>query len=111
MDAKSVIERWVQSLEEETGVMCASKARAIGSSTAVEEPSTSMNLTIRKGVGERERILPDFFLGGYEEFVRACARESDAKIGCVILVSEEHDDVAEFKRFVYLFALELYQCF
>jgi FAS-associated factor 2 len=40
--------------------------------------------------------LPDFTVGTYEDALRTCERE--AKIGCVILVSEEHDDVAEFKR-------------
>ena len=42
------------------------------------------------------KLLPDFTLGRYEEILRLCQRE--AKIACVILVSEEHDDVTEFKR-------------
>jgi FAS-associated factor 2 len=47
------------------------------------------------------KLLPDFALGSYEEILRMCQRET--KIACVILVSEEHDDVAEFKRWVFLF--------
>ncbi|KAI0746339.1 hypothetical protein C8Q80DRAFT_767238 [Daedaleopsis nitida] len=42
------------------------------------------------------KVLPDFFLGEYEEFARMCQR--DVKIGCIIIVSDEHDDDAEFKR-------------
>jgi FAS-associated factor 2 len=45
---------------------------------------------------EGRKILPDFTLGSYEEVLRLCQRE--AKVACVILVSEEHDDVTEFKR-------------
>ena len=50
---------------------------------------------------DAECVLPDFFIGSYEEFARTCARENDPKIGCVIIVSEEHDDDVEFKRFVW----------
>ena len=64
-------------------------------------PST---LTARSGAWEEgsngsvesDKLLPDFFLGGYEEFARTCQRE--LKIGCVIIVSSEHDNDAEFKR-------------
>ena len=45
------------------------------------------------------KILPDFMLGSYEEMLRVCKK--DARIGCVVLVSEEHDDVSEFKRYVW----------
>ncbi|TFK78398.1 hypothetical protein K466DRAFT_668456 [Polyporus arcularius HHB13444] len=109
-DPKSVAERWVRALEEETGAVCigrsANRRRERGNghsvATGVAGPS---NLTARggaweegsSGVGEGElKLLPDFFLGGYEEFARTC--QKDIKIGCVIIVSEEHDDVAEFKR-------------
>ncbi len=109
-DPKSVAERWVRALEEETGAVCigrsANRRRERGNghsvATGVAGPS---NLTARggaweegsSGVGEGElKLLPDFFLGGYEEFARTC--QKDIKVGCVIIVSEEHDDVAEFKR-------------
>ena len=39
------------------------------------------------------------FLGGYEEAMRACQR--DLRIGCIIIVSEEHEDISEFKRCVH----------
>ena len=105
-DPKSVAERWVLALEEETGAVCISRSGrrrtdASGSSvaTGVAGPST---LTARGSawdgsVGEGDmKLLPDFFLGSYEEFARTC--QKDMKIGCIVIVSEEHDDVAEFKR-------------
>ncbi|KAI0367261.1 hypothetical protein BV20DRAFT_1024608 [Pilatotrama ljubarskyi] len=107
-DPKSVAERWVRALEEETGAVCIGRSgrrHANGSSetvaTGVAGPS---NLNARgsswddAGVERDVKLLPDFFLGGYEEFARTC--QKDMKIGCVVIVSEEHDDVAEFKRSV-----------
>lgn len=105
-DPKSVAERWVLTLEEETGAVCLSRSgqrRSNGSgqpsATGIAGPS---NVTARgnawdETTGDRDaKLLPDFFLGSYEEFARMCQR--DSKIGCVVIVSEEHDDVAEFKR-------------
>ncbi|KAI0635398.1 hypothetical protein C8Q77DRAFT_1107844 [Trametes polyzona] len=105
-DPKSVAERWVLSLEEETGAICISRsgrkrANGNGASTATGVAGPS-NLTARGSAwedteGERDvKLLPDFFLGSYEDFARTC--QKDMKIGCVVIVSEEHDDVAEFKR-------------
>ncbi|CCM01252.1 uncharacterized protein FIBRA_03301 [Fibroporia radiculosa] len=111
MDPRSVAERWVRALEEETGAVCISRSGArnnldssvndhgVSSGTDAAGPST---LTARMGPNDSTvedvelKSLPDFFLGSYENFVRTC--EKSAKIGCVILVSEEHDDVPEFKR-------------
>jgi len=45
---------------------------------------------------ESLKILPDFFDGTYEEVLNACQKEG--RVVCVIIVSAEHDDVAEFKR-------------
>ncbi|KAJ7905092.1 hypothetical protein B0H13DRAFT_2663264 [Mycena leptocephala] len=42
------------------------------------------------------KVLPDFTLGTYEDALRTCQR--DIRIACIVLVSEEHDDVPEFKR-------------
>ncbi|KAI0666425.1 hypothetical protein C8Q78DRAFT_1083037 [Trametes maxima] len=105
-DPKSVVERWVRALEEETGAVCISRSgqrrangTTQGTATGVAGPS---NLTSREGawdgdsVARDSKLLPDFFLGSYEQFARTC--QKDVKIGCVIIVSEEHDDVAEFKR-------------
>ncbi|TCD63156.1 hypothetical protein EIP91_005884 [Steccherinum ochraceum] len=101
LDARGVAERWVRALEEETGAVRLSR-RAVsseGASSSVGSSGSAAGMTARKQAGEEgERILSDFFLGSYEEFAKACAREDNPKLGCVILVSEEHDDVAEFKR-------------
>jgi FAS-associated factor 2 len=86
-------------LEEETGAVCISRARSIAASSTATDVAGPSNLTSRAGSGavdETRKVLPDFILGSYEEFLRSCQKE--VKIGCVILVSEEHDDVAEFKR-------------
>ncbi|KAF6743972.1 hypothetical protein DFP72DRAFT_1079270 [Ephemerocybe angulata] len=102
-------ERWVRELEEETGAVCLGRA-GLGSSSALQTTSTSeggSSLTNRAGnavdgmdFGDEEeggrRMLPDFALCGYEEALRIAQRE--ARIACIVLVSEEHDDVAEFKR-------------
>ena len=51
-------------------------------------------------VKRTECILSDFFLWSYEGFARAFWKDIDARVGCVILVSEEHDDVPGFKQSV-----------
>ena len=68
-DSRSATRRWIMSLEEETGAVSSA---------------------------DESKVLPDFFDGTYEEVLDACQKEG--KIACVILVSAEHDDVAEFKR-------------
>ncbi|KAI0828539.1 hypothetical protein BC628DRAFT_75680 [Trametes gibbosa] len=105
-DPKSVAERWVLSLEEETGAVCISRSgqrRSNGdgpsTATGVAGPSQLASRGDSWDNTEAERdtkLLPDFYLGSYEDFARTCQR--DVKIGCVVIVSEEHDDVAEFKR-------------
>lgn len=108
LDPKGAAEQWVRTLEEETGAICLSRAKLRareGSSSSGVGPSTS-TATTRSGKQDTleydaECVLPDFFIGSYEEFARTCARENDPKIGCVIIVSEEHDDDVEFKRFVW----------
>lgn len=94
-DPKSVVDRWVRSLEEETGAVCIS---AVGrnESTGVAGPSTDATLRNRGDAYGNGRVLPDFYLGGYEEAMRLCQKE--LRLGCVILVSDEHEDVGEFKR-------------
>lgn len=103
MDPRSVAERWVRSLEEEIGAVCvSSKGRRRAEESANQSVASGVagpsNLTSRAWSDDAEtKVIPDFFLGSYEEFARTCLR--DIRIGCVILVSEEHDDVAEFKRY------------
>ena len=77
-------ERWIRELEEETGGVCLRRRRGVSAS----------------GVGLNERdgskYLPEFEECTYEEMLKKCQREM--KVGCVVLVSEEHDDVKEFKK-------------
>ncbi|KAI0354051.1 hypothetical protein OH77DRAFT_1426463 [Trametes cingulata] len=105
-DPKSVAERWVRALEEETGAVCISRSGRRHANGGNETVATGVagpsNLNARgsswddTGVERDVKLLPDFFLGSYEEFARTC--QKDIKIGCIVIVSEEHDDVAEFKR-------------
>ncbi|KAJ3569148.1 hypothetical protein NP233_g5243 [Leucocoprinus birnbaumii] len=94
-------DKWVTELEEELGAVCIGKLRGprgSASTSAVEAgPSrlTARN-TQSDDPAEGGKLLPDFKICGYEEFLRTCQRE--LKVGCVILVTEEHDDTPEFKR-------------
>ncbi|KAG6908452.1 hypothetical protein DXG01_004535 [Tephrocybe rancida] len=89
---RSGADRWVRELEEETGaISISSSTTALAASTA----STS-GLTHRAGLPDDTKLLPDFTLGTYEDALRTMQRES--RVGCIVLVSEEHDDVPEFKR-------------
>ncbi|KAG0144890.1 hypothetical protein CROQUDRAFT_108234 [Cronartium quercuum f. sp. fusiforme G11] len=82
-DPRTCAERWVRELEEETGAETSVYALASSSSTS-------------SSARRPKRRLPDFLLVGYEEAV-AQAKEQ-LKVLMVVFVSEEHDDVAHFKR-------------
>ena len=99
-------DRWLRELEEETGAISIGRLkqqpRGTTSSFITTETGQSSSLTSRRTNGqidEGRKLLPDFTISTYEEMLRLCQR--DMKIGCVILVSEEHDDVPEFKRYVH----------
>ena len=97
-------DRWLRELEEETGAISIGRLkqpRGTTSSFNTSEPGQSSSLTSRRTNGQIDdgrKLLPDFTISTYEEMLRLCQREM--KIGCVILVSEEHDDVLEFKRYI-----------
>ncbi|KAJ2929695.1 hypothetical protein H1R20_g7384, partial [Candolleomyces eurysporus] len=107
-------DRWLRELEEETGAVSIARLKVPkGVSSSAAGPSSSgatssaSHLTSRGNaaaglngitVEEGRKILPDFTLSTYEEVLRTVQR--DSKIACVVLVSEEHDDAAEFKRHV-----------
>lgn len=62
-------------------------------------PSTTRRHTYPPAASDdNQKILPDFFDGSYEEVLDICQREG--RIACVVLVSAEHDDDADFKRYV-----------
>ena len=95
-------DRWLRELEEETGAISVGRLKLSRGSTSTSsfEPGQS-SLTSRRKNGQTEdgrKLLPDFTISTYEETLKLCQREM--KIGCIILVSEEHDDVPEFKRYM-----------
>lgn len=99
----------MRALEEETGCGAISRAQVPeGEASGVASGSSSNNITARRPEDAPARVLPDFFIGSYESFVRTLAKENEAKVGCVVIVSEEHDDVAEFKRSVVVCTQESY---
>lgn len=94
---------WVTELEEETGAVCIGRSRASVVASGLDAsgagPST---LTSRLGAVEddpNQKYLPDFTFGTYEETLKIAQKE--CRVACIVLVSEEHDDTAEFKRYVY----------
>jgi FAS-associated factor 2 len=94
-DPYAISDRWVRSLEEETGAHCWSRTSPtpdVGPSTSQPQPN---NLRSRSNAAS-QRVLPDFTLGSYDEILRLC--QSEMRIGCIVLVSNEHDDVPDFKR-------------
>lgn len=91
-------------MEEETGAVCISRSRITRGVTVSGTDAGPSTLTPRYvtagatggSTDDTGKVLPDFTVGGYEDTLKTCQRE--AKIGCVIIVSDEHDDVPEFKR-------------
>ncbi|OJA07823.1 hypothetical protein AZE42_03419 [Rhizopogon vesiculosus] len=97
-DSRSITQRWVQELEEETGACSSKRSMPNAVSTGFEAgPSTTTRHTYPPAaVEDNPKILPDFFDGSYEDVIDICQKEG--RVACVILVSAEHDDDAEFKR-------------
>ena len=99
-DAASVADRWVRELEEETGAFRESRLADFGASTSGAEakagpgPST---LSRRNENTRQFRVqIPEFYLGSYESALKEAQKES--RLLCVVIVSEEHEDVPDFKR-------------
>ncbi|KAG9080444.1 hypothetical protein FRC06_006569 [Ceratobasidium sp. 370] len=89
-DPRTAAMRWIRQLEEETGAVCVGHEKEVKSDG--EDESGKGKVSVKGGT------LPNFFLGSYEEALRCAQRE--LRVLCVVLVSEEHDDVAQFKRTV-----------
>jgi FAS-associated factor 2 len=92
-DPKTAATRWVRQLEEETGAICIGRVRETEKGGGDEEQSKGKE-------SSTGRTLPNFFIGSYEDALRTAQRE--LRVVCVVLVSEEHDDVAQFKQYVVL---------
>lgn len=95
-DPASVVDRWVRELEDETGARWTGRADlvAIASGTQAGPGPTTLSRRTETQKGKR---LPDFHLGSYESALQLA--RTDVRPLCVMLVSEEHDDVADFKRY------------
>ncbi|EGG00805.1 uncharacterized protein MELLADRAFT_92981 [Melampsora larici-populina 98AG31] len=89
-DPRTCAERWIRELEEEL------QLEGVSSHSSQVSSSLSTTTSRRTPMMNRDRRLPDFLVLGYDEAVRKAKEE--LKILMVVLVSEEHDDVAEFKR-------------
>ncbi|KAI6129279.1 hypothetical protein EDD16DRAFT_1701278 [Pisolithus croceorrhizus] len=94
-DSRGAIRRWITTLEEETGAYNIKSSPSVATGRD-NHPSTSRRHTYPPANPETTRVLPDFFDGTYDEVLDICQKEG--RIACVILVSEEHDDVPAFKR-------------
>jgi hypothetical protein len=82
---------WLRDLEDETGAYATSTAISMTTSS-----SSSSSKPRPDAHHQHSKVLPNFMLSSYDQFLRKC--QTDVRIGCVILVSEEHDNVAEFKK-------------
>lgn len=90
-DAGTVAERWVHGLEEDLGALTLSRRRA-------QQNEIAQGHAHDTNTADNGGVLPDFYLGSYEDALNCAKRE--LRVLCVILVSDEHDDVPEFKRCV-----------
>lgn len=104
-DPASVADRWVRELEEETGAIRESRLSDYDDSTASSSGAQAKagpgpSTLSRRNESSRayRKQLPEFYLGGYESALQEAQR--DAKLLLAVIVSEEHDDVPEFKRWV-----------
>jgi FAS-associated factor 2 len=95
-DPRSAADRWIRALEEETGAICIKSAGTASGVNVNGNGAGPSSLTHRGGENDGNKTLPDFIRSSYEQALKLCERE--ARIACAILVSDEHDDVAEFKR-------------
>ncbi|KAF9561731.1 hypothetical protein CPC08DRAFT_688673 [Agrocybe pediades] len=95
-------DRWLRELEEETGAISIGRSKPPrGTTSSLSMDPGQSSLTSRSNItngysDDGRKYLPDFTTSTYEDMLHTC--EKEAKIGCVILVSDEHDDVPEFKR-------------
>ena len=107
-DTSRTILHWVTQLEREAGVTSSSNLDSYNSTNTTEAvvvtgvagpgPST-LNRRLEQSPIPR-RPFPEFYMGSYEDALRTA--QADAVTLCVVLVSDEHDDVAYFVKWVLL---------
>lgn len=95
-DSRSATRRWITSLEEETGAVIFKTSTVAATGLDGRRSASRRHAYPPTGSADENKVLPDFFDGTYEEVLDTCQKEG--RVACVILVSAEHDDVAEFKR-------------
>lgn len=93
-DPAVVAERWIRELEEETGALCVSKVQAL-EANGRDQPGPSNHL-VHRGTAGKRKALPDFFSSGYDAALKVA--QTEARVLCVIITCEEHDDVAAFRK-------------
>ena len=104
-DPASVADRWVRELEEETGAIRESRLGDFdgitGSASGAQAKAGPGPSTLsRRNESSRSyrKQIPEFYLGSYENALQEAQRQAQPL--CAVIVSEEHDDVPEFKRYV-----------
>lgn len=102
-DPASVADRWVRELEEETGAIRESRLGDFDGSTgttsgAQAKAGPGPSTLSRRNENSRayRKQIPEFYLGSYESALQEAQRQ--AQLLCAVIVSDEHDDVSEFKR-------------
>jgi FAS-associated factor 2 len=100
-DPSHVAQQWVSRLEQEAGVgdwpRTSASEGVLATGVAGPGPST---ISRRHHSTPTRCQFPDFYVGSYEDALRAA--QADAVALCVILLSNEHDDVGYFIRYVCL---------
>lgn len=95
-DPDVVAERFVRELEDETGALTVSHARAANIDSSDAPSSSTGNGNSSENNTHNSKLLPDFFIGSYEQALKAA--QTDLRVLCAIVLSSEHDDVPEFRR-------------
>lgn len=99
-DPRSVADRWIRSLEDETGCISISTAfnRQTGAASGTDAGPSALHSRFGDNGDSMEarKYIPDFMRSSYEEALRRA--QKDIRIACIILVSDEHQDVSEFKK-------------
>ncbi|EJT99677.1 hypothetical protein DACRYDRAFT_55510 [Dacryopinax primogenitus] len=91
-DPMVAADRLVRQLEEETGAVCVSRVGMSLQQGEIEATGSGPDGS------EKRKVLPDFWIGSYKSALEMAKK--DIRILCVVLMSEEHQDMQEFRRSV-----------
>lgn len=102
LDPASVADRWVRQLEEDTGAYKAGKTDTSATASGAEAGPGPTTLSKRSETfRSHAKCLPDFHIGSYDSVLKRA--EKERRPLSVVILSEEHDDTPEFKKFVIYF--------